>query len=151
MTTQTDVTRPKETMQVPAQINKPVLQFVIAALLIIAIITAAYLAISTREGVVVSNNRVMEAQAARYQGLADLFAEKEIALERNWSASAARYQGLADFYTFSKLSPASKASAARYQGLADEHAANKAALERGWDASAARYQGLVEYFEANGK
>jgi hypothetical protein len=128
MTTQTNVDRSNEAIQSPTQINHLILRFVILALLITAVITAAYLVISPGERIIATNDRVIEAQAARFQGLADLFAEKEIALERSWSVSATRYQGLADAY-----------------------AANNAALERGWDASAARYQGLAENFEANSK
>ena len=151
MTTQTNVNRSNETIQKPVQINHPIMRFVIVALLVTAVITAVYMGISPGDRVIDTNNRVMQAQAARYQGLADLFAEKEAGLERGWQASAARYQGLADFYALSKLSLAFRAEAARYQGLADKYTKDKATLARGWDASAARYQGLAEYFEANGK
>ena len=126
MTTQTNLNRSNEAIQAPAKINHLVSLFVIVALLVTAVITAVYLGTSPRERAIAINNRVMEAQVARYQGLADAYAANKAALERGWDTSAARYQAMADFYAFSKLSPASKASAARYEGLA-------------------------EYFEANGK
>lgn len=151
MTTQTNVNRSSETIQAKVQVNPPIMRFVIVALLLTAVITAIFLVISPGEGVIDTNNRAVEAQTARYQGLADWFAKKQAGLERGWDASAARYQALANDYALSKMPPAFKAEAARYQGLADVYMANKAALERGWDASAARYQGLAIYFEEHGK
>jgi hypothetical protein len=142
MTTQTNVNRSSETIQAKVQVNPPIMRFAIVALLLIAVITAIFLVISPGEGVINTNNRAVEAQTARYQGLADWFAKKQAGLERGWQASAARYQGLADLDASAKTR-AIQASAARYQGLAEEYAAKKAALKSGWDASAARYQALA--------
>jgi hypothetical protein len=148
MTTQVEVTKSSQTIQAPSQIKKPIWPFVLAILLTLFLISAAILVISPAEAVSSGNQRALEAMTARYQGLAEMQARNEAALERGWQASAARYQGLADLQAKPISSPALEAMTARYQGLAEMQARNEAALERGWQASTARYQALAEYYQA---
>ena len=143
MKTQAEV-KASQTSQTPSRIHKSIWPYALAVLLAVFVVGAAILLSPPQEALSASNQRAMDASAARYQGLADMYARDQAALERGWQASAARYQGLADLQAKQALSPAQAAMAARYQGLAELYAKNVAALERGWQASAARYQGLAE-------
>jgi hypothetical protein len=148
MKTQAEV-KASQTSQTPSRIYKSIWPYALAVLLAVFVVGAAILLSPPKQALSASNQRAMDASAARYQGLADMYAEDQAALERGWQASADRYQGLADLQAKQALSPAQAAAAARYQGLAELHAENIAALERGWQASTARYQGLADMHASN--
>jgi len=84
--------------------------------------------------------------AARYQGLADHYAQNTSTLHRSQKAMAARYQGQVEetaVRTASAQTSTFNIMTARYQGLADRYNANnEIALQRSFAAMAARYEGL---------
>jgi hypothetical protein len=143
MRTQAEV-KASQTSQTPSRIYKSIWPYALAVLLAVFVVGAVILLSPPQEALSASNQSAMDASAARYQGLADMYAGDQAALERGWQASADRHQGLADLQAKQALSPAQAAMAARYQGLADMYAGDQAALERGWQASADRYQGLAD-------
>ena len=83
-------------------------------------------------------NSPIVANSARYQGLADLYTGRQSISQRALDASLARYQGLAEL---SSGNPSLEADAARYKGLADLIVGMKHVV-----VSSARYQGLADMF-----
>ncbi len=91
-----------------------------------------------------TRQRAIEADAARYSGLATLYAvENQRAIE----TEVAQYNGLATFYGVENQR-AIEAEAARYSGLAMFYGAEN---QRAFEAEAARYSGLVALYTSVGE
>jgi len=123
MTTQTEITKTNHIVQAPFKVDKSIWPLVLAALVILFLISAAVVILQPKGEVFTGNRRALEAISARYQGQADLYAATKLAdSQRALEAISARYQGLADLYTATKLADSQRALeaiSARYQGQAD--------------------------------
>jgi 23S rRNA maturation mini-RNase III len=103
-----------------------------------------------------SLQRGRDADAARYNAMAEYYAAKEAAgLQRGREADAARYTAMAEYYAAKEaagLQRGREADAARYTAMAEYYAAKEAvSLQRGRDADAARYNAMAEYYAAASK
>ena len=99
MTTQTEIVNSKQPVQPPLPINNYKWPFVLAVLVILAIVSAVIVVIPARAEHLDSNLRALEATSARYQYSADQYAAKRQAdSQRALESISARYQGLADLY-----------------------------------------------------
>ena len=116
--------------------NKSIWSYVLTILIALFLISAVLWAFSPARTVSARNEPALMASSARYQGLANDFANNEARLEQYWSTTAARYQAMADAYLTEQSNGVDAgwmASAARYQGLADDYFANEEArLEQYW-------------------
>jgi hypothetical protein len=129
MTTQTEVTRSNQAIQVLLPKKASLWLWVLAVLLIISVVSATLLVVSSKDVEISGNTRALEADSARYQGMADFYANTEVlGTQRAMDAMSARYRGLADFYANTEKSGTQRAMdamAARYRGLADFYAASE--------------------------
>ena len=129
MTTQTEAKRSNQVIQVLLLKKASIWLWVLAALLIISLVSATQIGNSSKDVEISGNTRALEADSARYQGLADFYANtEEFGTQRSLDAMAARYQGLAYFYANAEISGTQRAldaMSARYQGLADFYAASE--------------------------
>ena len=123
MTTQTEVTNTNQVVRTPLQITLSIWPLILAALLILTVISAVILVTPPKAEEISSNSRALVAMSARYQGLADLHAANSPVSKRALDAASARYQGMADAYLSEQAE----------------------GIETGWSATAARYQALAEY------
>ena len=98
MSTQVEV-KSGQISEAPSRIHKPIWPYALFVLLAVFMVGALIFLTSPQEALSASNQRAMDAEAARYQGLADMYASNEAALDRGWQASSARYQGLADLHS----------------------------------------------------
>jgi hypothetical protein len=151
MATQTNVSSLSQVVQ--EHIARPRFKWPLVAIatLIVALIMGSFIATPPAVENEPSDQRAFEADAARYNGLAEFYlAKDEVSRQRAIKANAARYNGLAEFYlTENEPSnqPAFEANAARYNGLAEFYLAkNEAERQRAIEAEAARYNGLAEFF-----
>ena len=146
MTTQTEITKTNQIVQAPLKVEKSIWPLVLAALVILFLISAAVVILQPKGEVFTGNRRALESISARYQGQADLYAAKEQAdSQRALEAISARYQGLADLQAANSLvdsQTALAATSARYQYSADQYAAKRQAdSQRALESISARYQG----------
>ena len=116
---------------------------ILAIFLILVLFSAMVIEEPTKEQVFSWNFRSLDAQAARYQRLADFYASMNVPLSlHSLKAQSARYQGLADLHA-SAISRSLEARTARYQGLADLYAS---VTRRSLEAQSARYQVMAEHY-----
>lgn len=119
-----------------------------------------------------SVQRSMEADAARYNAMAEYFAAKEVtALQANWiaevaryhakvaaaglergrAADATRYHAMAEYFAAKDaayIQNSRAADTARYNAMVEAYFAQKEAAQRGIEADAARYTGMAIAYSA---
>ena len=144
MTTQAEVVKSNHVVQTPMVIRTTIWTLLLTVLLIGAII----LTMPRKGEDFSSSRRALDADSARYQGLADAYAALKAPVGSHaLEAWAARYQGQADAYAALNKpagSDALEAWAARYQGQADAYAEI-------WSTIAARYQAMADYYQAKNR
>ena len=91
----------------------------------------------------------IEADAARYTGMAEHYRLQSDAIQRSLTADAERYTGMAEHYTRNSIQRGLDADAARYTGMAKHYAELETAqIQRSLDADANRYTLMAKYYLA---
>ena len=99
MTTQTEIVNSKQPVQPQLPKENYKWPSVLAVLVILAVVSAAFVFIPARAKHLESSLRALEATSARYQYSADQYAAKRQAdSQRALESISTRYQGLADLY-----------------------------------------------------
>jgi hypothetical protein len=129
---------------------------VLAAFLILAIISGAFMVSQPRGEEFVRNGRALESISARYQGMADLYPAREKArTQRALQIISARYQGMADLYPSGNKANTHQALeilSSRYQGMADRNATGvQAETLRVLNIISARYQSTADLYAVGRK
>jgi hypothetical protein len=122
--------------------------FLVGAVLLAAVLVFTFLVSTPARGIEDSDpeQRVMEADRARWVAMGEFYAAQAQAEQRAVDAYAARNSGLAAYYEAQAEAGqrAWDAYAARNTGLAAHFAAPYVAGQRAWDAYAARLTGQAE-------
>lgn len=149
MTTPIDIQKLYPAISAPYPKKISLRPVIFTVFLILVLFSAVIIEKPVQENVFSWDYRSLDAQTARYQGLADLYAaamNAPVAL-RSFEAQSARYQGLADLHT-SFISRSLEAQTARYQGLANLYVfKSRMANLRSHKAQSARYQAMAEYYQ----
>jgi len=176
MTTKVEISKSNQVLLKHKKGIDFLLILILAAVLATTIIATQWVPTLAKEVTIDENSRANQAWAARYQGLADLFAIDEP--PQNPGSVAAfnlRYQALTKaYYKAQNAQRAAMASTARYQGLAELFAPedppqnpgsvanftlryqelteayySSRNVQRAAMASAARYQAMADFFQAS--
>ncbi len=149
MTTQTQMTNANRAVSAPIKKKTQFWLLVLAAFLLLPLISAAILVLQPKGEEFVSNRRALESISVRYQGMADLYAAGiEAQTQRALEIISSRYQGMVDLSASGNNADAYRALdilSSRYQGMADIYAAGiNAQTQRALEILSSRYQGMAD-------
>lgn len=154
MSTQTKVSNGNQVFH--GRIVKPNINIsmVVFAMLIVVLAMGLIMAISPATNTVSNDQRVLLAESARYNGLAEIHLGMDtVNRQQAIIADAARYNGLANIYLMANESSnqhAFDANVARYNGLAGLYVTIDAVnRQQVMDAETARYNGLAKLFTSS--